>query len=138
MSVFDLRLYVAELQDSCKRTWHARVSAEPLYALSLVVDLRAVIFILCTIRKRSRYTQLGSELALSSLRLVTHLVCIVGIPIFVTHCLLKYVAPCYKKLYFSFIECVKQTGTKQTKKKETVCYKYSGSQKTVQVKMNGL
>jgi len=88
------------------------VSAEPLCTLSLVADLRAVIFVLCTIRKRSRYTQLGSELALSILRLVTQLVCSVGIPIFVTHCVLKYVAQCYRKPYFNVIVCVKQTDMK--------------------------
>lgn len=53
-----------------------------------------------------------SELALSILRLVTQLVCSVGIPVLVTHCVLKYVAPCYRKPYFNFIVCVKQTDMK--------------------------
>jgi hypothetical protein len=78
---------------------------------------------LYTIRLRTCHTQL------SSVRwhtlfcwLLTHLVCIVRIPIFVTHCLLKYGATCCEKLYFSFIVYVMQTDTKWRNKKQTLNY----------------
>jgi hypothetical protein len=75
------------------------------------VDLGAAVIVLCavlyTIRLQTCYTELSPVRWYTvPCCLLTHLVCIVRIPIFVTHCVLKYGATCCEKLYFSFIAYV--------------------------------